>query len=329
MTRKLPCNVYLAAASADERGGIYHCKFDGEQLTVANFYNIDRPMYLCVDGDKLYVLLRGLTPGGTDSGMFVWDIAPDGSLSNPTAPVSTQGLCACHISVLDGVPYAANYLSGNVVRFGGENFAVDAIARHEGTGPHPTRQEAAHTHFVRPTPDGKYLFAVDLGIDTVFTYDKDLKRVSHAHVPAGEGCRHLDYSADGRYVYCANELGSSVTVFANDGGVLTALGTYPALPADFDGQSTAAAIRGADDGSAVYVSHRGMNTVAALPVLADGKLGAPTFVDIGGDSPRDFLIVDGVLIVTNEKTNNVTMYRDGVKLACELSMPNPLCVVVN
>jgi 6-phosphogluconolactonase len=235
-------------------------------------------------------------------------LGANGSLINPTAPVSTEGLCACHISLLDGVPYAANYLSGNVVRFGGENFAVDAIARHEGTGPHPTRQEAAHTHFVRPTPDGKHLFAVDLGIDTIFTYDKDLKRVSHAHVPAGEGCRHLDYSADGRYVYCANELGCSVSVFAYDGVHSKLLETVPTLPADFKKQNTTAAIRVVGD--ELFVSDRGLDAITVFKRVGS-TLVFSYRIPCGGSSPRDFDITpDGrFLICTNEFSDLVTVFE--------------------
>ena len=59
-------------------------------------------------------------------------------------------------------------------------------------------------------------------MDTVFVYDRNLDYVSKARVPDGYGARHLALSPDGKYVYCVNELVSSVTVFAYERGVLEA-----------------------------------------------------------------------------------------------------------
>ncbi len=327
MTRRQPCNVYFAACA--KNGGVWHyVQNENGTLTFVKKYPLDRPMFLAVDGGKMYVLLREMEEGTYRSGMMTFDIAADGSLSNPSPVILSEGKCACHISLSGGKAYAVNYLSGSVVRFG--ESAVDASDRHEGRGPHPTRQEGPHTHFVRETPDGKYLFCVDLGLDTVYVYDKELNVVSTAQVPAGAGCRHLDYSPDGKFVYCANELGSSVTVFAYADGKLTALDTYPALPADFTEQSTAAAIRVSEDGKVVYVSHRGHDSICAFRVTDGGaKLASPVWTKVNGVSPRDFLIVNGMLYATNEKTDNVTVFKvDGQTLTATgeaLSMPAPLC----
>ncbi len=329
MTPRRHFDLYLAACAKPEvGGGIYHYSLEGGRLEKRGYTPVDRPMYLAVEEGKLHVLLRELTEGKLDSGYMTYDLAADGSLENPSAALHTEGRCACHLWLKDGKVYIVNYLSGNVVRI--SDGAVDKIDTHEGSGVHPTRQEAPHTHFVRETPDGKYLLAVDLGIDTIFTYDSELNVVSTATVPAGEGCRHLDYSPDGRYVYCANELGSSVTVFAYDDGKLTRLETYPALPADFDGQSTAAAIRVSEDGKYLYVSHRGHDSVCAFDLCGD-KLANPVWTKICGISPRDFLIVGDILVATNEKTDNATLFRvEGkqlTKLDYELPLPGGLCVV--
>lgn len=328
MIRKQHYNLYFAACTSE--GGIYHYKFDGSRLDLINKYPFDRPTYLCVDGGKLHVLLREPFTGSTDSGLLSCDIEPDGSLVDNSATFSTNGRCACHLSANDGKIYAVNYLSGNVVSFGYSG--VDNSITHEGRGPHPTRQEAPHTHFVRESPDGKYIFAVDLGVDKIFIYDKLLNAVGTASVPAGEGCRHLDYSPDGRFVYCANELGSSITVFIYSDGTLEPLETYKALPANFADISTIAAVRVSDDGRVLYVSHRGHDSICAFDIIGGGSvLANPVWTKVAGVSPRDFIIVGETMFVTNEKTNNVTAFRvDGkrlTKLDCELSMPNPLCVV--
>ncbi len=319
-------NLYFAACAPD--GGIYHYRSHSGKLEFVKKYPLDRPMYLCAADGRLYVLLREPFKDSTDSGLFDYRIAEDGSLCDPTEPISTGGRCACHLSMSDGKIYATNYLSGSVVSVDGHKNVQ--LVTHSGKGPHPTRQEAPHTHFVRESPDGKYLFAVDLGVDRIYIYDHELKYLGEAAVPSGAGCRHLDYSPDGRYVFCANELASSVTVFRYTDCHLEPLSTVPALPKDYTGESTCAAIRVSADGKTLYVSNRGHDSVCAYK-LCDGVLSDPVWTKTDGVSPRDFIIADGIMYVTNEKTDNVTIFQvEGqtlTKLDIELAMPNPLCVV--
>lgn len=324
-------NVYIAACDAN--GGIYHYTLEDGKLSFVRKYDVDRPMWLTIDGNRMFVLLRELT-GNLNSGVMAFDILSDGSLANPTAPVLSGGRCACHSCVSGDRLYVVNYLSGNICAFDKNNLGKGIIAEdmHTGHGVHPKRQEAPHTHFTRETPDGKYVFCVDLGLDTIFVYDKNLKKVGEGKVPAGEGCRHLDYSPDGRYVYCANELGSSVSVFAYEDGKLDLVDTFAALPAGFDGQNTAAAIRVSADGKTLYVSHRGDDSVCAFDITDGGKrLANPVWTKVGGVSPRDINFTDGFMFSANEKSA-VTVFRaDGKKLeklGWSLDMPGALCVAV-
>ena len=324
-------NIYIAAC--DKSGGIYHYKLKDEKLSFVKKYDVDRPMWLTVDRDRMYVLLRELTDD-LNSGVTAFDILPDGSLSEPASPVLSGGRCACHSCVSGDRLYVVNYLSGSICAFDKNDLSKGIIAEdiHSGKGVHPTRQEAPHTHFTRETPDGKYIFCVDLGVDTIFVYDKDLNRVGEGKVPAGEGCRHLEYSKDGKFVYCANELGSSVSVFSYEDGKLGLIDTFAALPSDFDGQNTAAAIRVSDDGRTLYVSNRGHDSVCAFDITDGGRrLSAPVWTKVGGVSPRDINFVDGLMFSANEKSA-VTVFRADkkrlTKLGVSLEMTGALCVVV-
>ena len=312
-------HLYFCACTED--GGIYHYILDGERLEFCEKTDLDKPMYIAIEGEKAYVILKE-TDSATKYGAAVtFDIDGDGKLVNPSKPVSSLGIVPCHVSVNDGDVYMVNYLSGNVVKL------PDTVSTHSGKGPHPTRQTEAHTHFVSPTPDKKYILCTDLGIDSIFTYTPDLKQVSVAKVPDGYGARHLAFSDDGKLVYCVNELVSSVSVFDYDDGKLTYLDTYGCL-SDFKEKNTAAAIR--VKGKYLYISNRGADTVARLEI--DGKsLRLLENTACGGKNPRDFLIVDDLMFCTNEFTNDVTVLKlvDGKPILTEtrLSMPNPLCVV--
>ncbi len=318
-------NIYVAACAPD--GGVYLCDFENEKLSVREFYPFDSPMFLAKSGDKMYIELR--KTDGENSGILECNIAPDGTLSNFGAPVSTKGIVACHLCVHDSDVYCVNYLSGSVSRI--RNGVCDKLDVHTGHGPHPTRQEAAHTHYINVTPDGKYLVSTDLGLDTVYIYDFDLGVHSTAKVPDGHGCRHVVFNHEGTRMYCVNELASTVTVFIYSDGTLVPLGTYPALPPDYDGVSTAAAIRISDDGKYLYVSNRGHDSITCFEITDSDTLEIRSYTPCGGKRPRDFDIKDGYLFSTNEETNDVTVFRcEGPKLTLldtKIDAEGALCVI--
>lgn len=309
-------DIYIS--SCCEEGGVYRYGLSDGRLVLKGKLPLDRPMYTAVDGDKMYIILRAPFEDN-NSGIISADILEDGSLSAPSAPVSTEGVVACHLCIKDGEVFSANYLSGSVNKLG-----VKTVT-HKGSGPNLPRQDMAHCHFTKLSPDGKYILVCDLGLDTVFTYDTDLNEISRAKVPDGHGVRHLAYSEDGRTVYAANELASTVSVFDYSNGVLTLLDTVKALPEDFSGKSTAAAIR--VYGDRLYMSNRGHDSVTVMDIK-DRIPKVIKWVDVCGSSPRDFDIIDGCMICTNEG-GNITVFKisgDTFTLTDNVSCEAVLCV---
>ncbi|MBQ7820943.1 MAG: lactonase family protein [Clostridia bacterium] len=312
-------DIYVA--SCTKTGGIYRYRVSGKKVTLIDSVKLDRPMYLARHKDKMYALLREAYENG-DSGVITYDIADDGSLADPRELGSTQGKCGCHLTVNDDGVYAVNYLSGSVVK------VSEKLVVHSGRGPHPIRQDGPHTHFVCSSPDNKYILVTDLGLDRIFVYDKNLNDVSYADVPAGHGARHLIFSDDGKILYCANELESTVSVFSYNNGVLELKNTVRALPEDYDGENTAAAIRFKD--GMLYVSNRGHDSISCFAINGfDLKL--KSIVPCGGKHPRDFNIFGDLLVCTNMHSNDVTFFRiTGTtleKLDFKLYVDEPLCVI--
>jgi len=269
---------------------------------------------------KLYVVLRAPFENG-ESGVVVYDLDENGTPVNPTPVQSTKGIVACHILADHGDIYCANYLSGSVIKLPGQ------VVQHQGKGPHPTRQDGPHVHFVGLTPEGKYICATDLGLDTVFLYNQDMALHAQAKVPAGHGVRHLVFSPDGRWMFTANELQSTVSVFAYKDGALELVDTCSAIPDGFVGQTTAAAIRYKD--GYIYLSNRGHDSVSKLSF--DGKkLHLLETIPCGGQSPRDFAFAGDWMLCTNQDSNTVTVL-DGKKQFAVLEtipLPEPICVCV-
>lgn len=312
-------DVYIAACG--NGGGIYHYKTDGDQIVFCDKTEVEKPMYFSIEGNKFYAILRDPFCENI-SGVVSFDIDNNGALVNMSDVVSTKGVAGCHLTVNNGDVYAANYLSGSIIKLGGR------LVTHKGIGVNLPRQNTAHCHFTGLTPDKKYILVCDLGLDTVFTYDLDLNLVSKAHVPAGYGCRHIAFSDDGKLAYCINELISSITVFKYNDGVLTPLKTYKALPDDFSGTNTAAAVR--VDNGFLYASNRGHNSIAVFKIDGE-KLCEPEFFSCEGEGPRDININGDYLFSANQQTNDVTIFKitkGKLKFIKKLSaMPDSLCVV--
>lgn len=323
-------DVYVA--SCVEAGGIYHYKMYESKLQLVEVTRMDRPMYMIIEDDRMYILLRAPFDNG-ESGVVIYDIDDTGRLINPTEIISTSGKVACHIAVHREFIYCANYISGNVVRLPNpkNTLTMDgrtvSMATHQGKGVHPTRQEGPHTHFVGLTPDEKYLCVTDLGLDTIFIYNLDMTLHYMAKVPEGHGVRHLAFSEDGKWMFAVNELMSTVAAFSYCDGELELVDSCLAIPDSFEGETTSAAIRVKD--GAVYISNRGHDTIAKVSFV-NGKLCPGEWFDCKGNTPRDFIFADDMILCANQDANTVTVLdgSNGFKLTGRANVETPICVCV-
>jgi len=311
-------HVYIASCTVD--GGIYHYHLDPTgTLDLVNITAMDSPKYMVIADGKMYIVRNDAASNG--SGIQVYELDADGNLTNPSDVMPTMGTEGCHIAVVGDNVYCANYGSGSIIKM------PDRLVQHTGKGINPDRQAGPHAHFVGLTPDGNYLLAIDLGVDTVFQYDLDLNLVARTSIPAGHGPRHLVFSDDGRYCFIANELISSVTVCAYRNERLTVLDTVSTLPEGYMDVSYCAAIRWKDD--KIYVSNRGHNSVAVMS-FADETLTLTSTFDCGGDFPRDMHLCGAFLLCTNQLSDDVTVFKadaDGsYALVNTIHVKTPLCV---
>ncbi len=313
-------NIYIA--SCDQYGGIYRFGMDKTgKLTKPVFTQMDRPMYMVIKDGKMYILLRAPFEDNNESGLIVYDIDENGELINPSEIKSTKGEVACHLTVDEKNIYCVNYISWSVIRLPEEKIIV-----HEGKGINPKRQECAHTHFVGVTPDNKFIIVTDLGLDTIFIYDKNLNFKNKAQVPKGHGARHLIFSDDGKYCFVANELKSTVSLLEYNRGELKYIDTISCLPEGYSRETTASAIRFNED--CIYVSNRGLDSISVLK-NQNGKLIYKDTYSCNGKFPRDFDIIGNYIICTNEKSNSITVLdkNNFNVLYTENNIKSPICVV--
>ncbi len=310
--------TFLAVSSHAEKGGIYNVSMDTEtgDMETSLWCALPGANYLLYDaGRKLFFATVNRIGGGEKTG-GVARIGKDGKLAGI---YSAGGFNTCHLALSpDGKRlYTAQYSDGTMSEY---LLAPDGtpgepkVFRKAGTGVLP-RQECPHSHFVGFTPDGKCLFCVDLGLDTVFFYpyreDTGISgEPAEACVPFGEGPRHLVFSPEGTQFFVANELGSTVTNFARGRGEIHEIETLTTLLQEPVIENWPGAIRLSPDGKYLYISNRGDDSISQF-VRVRNRMKLLRVTGCGGHWPRDFAFSpDGKFAVTaNERSGNLASFR--------------------
>jgi 6-phosphogluconolactonase len=240
----------------------------------------------------------------------------------------------------------ANYTGGTVamlpVLADGALGEATATVRHEGSGTETARQSAPHPHCIVPDPANRFALVADLGIDRVVVYRLDadggrLTRAAEGVLRPGAGPRHLAFGRDGRVVYVANELDSTVTAFRYDPetGALTAMRTVPASAGGAAARNYPADLHVHPSGRFVYVSNRGHDAIGVFAVDArTGELTPASQTPTGGSWPRNFGIEpDGrLLLVANQRGDSVVSFRVSDETGAltptghRVEIPSPVCI---
>jgi len=320
--------------------GIHVYRFDPQSGSLSPLSSVQtvNPSYLVVGRGNRTVYAVNELPGdngpATEHGgvsAFSFD-AVSGQLKL-LDHVSSQGNDPCYLSLSPDGRYlfVANY---SVASDPGGSFAVlpvkgdgslgDAVlsVHHDGRGPMKGRQDSAHVHSTVMSPDGRYLFAQDLGTDKlyVYRYTPDGSRgllspteTRYVQMGAGSGPRHLVFDALGKYAYLTSELAATVTVLRYRDGTLETLQTLPLAAPGFKGKQGAAAVHLSADGRFLYVSNRGdANEIVIFAVNAgDGSLTLVGRQPTLGRTPREFAIDPSGhwLIVGNQESDTVYVFR--------------------
>ena len=146
------------------------------------------------------------------------------------------------------------------------------------------------------TPDGKYICIVDLGTDRVKLYSTATGAFVRDVIttPAGAGPRHIVFHPNGRFAFLLFELENYVTSYRYEDGNFTPIQQHTLTPEGFTDFSKAAAIKLSADGSELYCSNRGHDSITAFNVDAEtGRLEWLANTKLDGQYPRDFQFMPG------------------------------------
>ena len=331
--------AYIGHYTDESRIGIRTVSIDTETgaIEVLGAVPIDNAIWMVQNrgGDVLYATCEG--------GLAAYRANGGGALAE-FSHLSLPGLTApCHAALSpDGTRLAwaeyRNGVIGLVALTADGSFVVDSLKtlRHEGRGFSSPRQDSAHAHCVQFAPDGKYLFAVDLGLDEVKAYDPDsLAEIAGKtlHVASGHGPRHLVFHPSGAWAAIDFELANRVALYRYRGGEAACVARPPCqgvfedcsnlstLPEDYPGPSQCAAVKFSEDGGELYVSNRGHDSLAVFTVdTAAGTLARRGVLPLGGSFPRAFAFAPGgnLLVVCLKKSGVVRAYAYD-RAACRLA----------
>lgn len=321
-------SVYIGTYTGSSSQGIYRTTLDlatGELAEPVLAAEATNPSFIEIHptGRFLYAVSESGREGSVSA--FAVD-ADTGDLALLNRQPS-GGAGPCHVNVDHGGRniLVANYGGGSAsvipMRPDGTLGEPTGFVQHTGFGPNARRQRGPHAHSVEISPDDRFAFVADLGIDKIMIYRLDVETGTlaandppFATLPPGAGPRHFTFHPGGRYAYVINELNCTMTAFTYDAaaGTLAEIQTVPTLPIGFDGTNTCAEIRVHPSGRFLYGSNRGHNSIVVYRIdLARGTLSFVEHETDGIRTPRNFNIdpTGTFCLVANQDGDDVVVFR--------------------
>ncbi len=297
--------VYLGTGTQE---GIFLAQLDsetGELSGLKNAVKTASPVSLAISKNKKFIFAVGRQKGVKEGFVSSFARSADGSLKLINAQGSV-GSGACHLSLdkSSGCLFVANYGSGCVNSFkvdkAGVISKVVSHHQHEGASVNLERQKGPHAHSIYSSPDNKFVYSADLGIDKVMIYKlnaetAELTKAGEAKTPAGGGARHMVFSKNGDTLYVLNELSLTVSKFSRDamtGGLkLEKTSTVvDVFTADINGPRTCSEIQLSADGKYLYAATRDLDDKGLDKISVLGSADLALFQEHQTDAkiPRHF-----------------------------------------
>lgn len=349
-------DVWIGTSPRKPSEGIYHCLLDtssGKLTEPQLAAEISGPGFLALHPDEHHLYAVGKLEGVPS--VVAYRIVEHGGKSrlelDNALPIGDGTAAHVAVDATGKMLLTAQYGGGSVAAFslkadGSLDRATNLIKHEGGSRVVPGRQDAPHAHWVGFSPDNRFAFVPDLGLDKVVIYKVDPQMAQltfhgYGEVPAGGGPRHMKFHPNGKNIYVLNELALSVTVFdyKPDTGTMIAKQTIPTVAPELLEKETfksASEIRVHPSGKFVYSANRGHDTITAFRVNpTTNELSVIEVEPVRGATPRNFnldpsgrwLLAAGqdshtlASFAVNTETGELTYNRSNV------TAPSAICVL--
>jgi 6-phosphogluconolactonase len=286
-----------------------------------------------------------------DEGVEAFKILPDGDLASINK-VGIDGMRGCYLSTDEQGKYlfAAGYHDGKVTVLSicqdGSLGQIREGIFHRGLGSVAERNFRPHVNCVQLTPDGKYLCAVDNGIDHIKIYHLNkengkLKLVDILRCELESAPRLIIFSEDGRFAYLISELSNEIRVFTYDGsGELPQFESIQCVKTFISSRRNCAAsgMKLSRDGEYLYCSSAGDNTASIFKVdKKTGRIERICVLPVSGYYPKDVDVFpdNRHLIALNHESNEIKTfaidYENKIFLqkGRPLKIETPNCILIS
>lgn len=318
--------------------GLYTFALDQKsgKATVLDSLAMRDPSYVTVarGGKMLYAVSE--RPDSTASLSAIRLNAQSGKMALLNTQL-TGGADPCYVETRGNIALTANYTGGSMSVFpikadGSLAPRSELFIGHITDQPAP--QNVPHIHMARFLT-GSTILVSDFSADQLLRLRTDGKRVWADGVAGkllpGSAPRHIEFSADHRFVYVMSEMAGTVTVFRNSKANLERIQT---IASDSVGGRGGADIHLSHDGKYLYASNR-LKADGISIFKVNGKTGKLTKVGyvLTGIHPRNFNITpnDRFLLCACRDSNVIEVYRRNtatgmLTLSSRIPMKKPVCV---
>jgi 6-phosphogluconolactonase len=344
--------VYIGTYTDKASKGIYAFRFEpstGKTTPLGLMAETPNPAFLAVSPNHRFLYAVNWKGNDAVKGDTVSAYAIDPKTGKLTFlnKVESRGAMPTNLTIdhtgktLLVVCYGGGNVTGYQILPDGRLSEPTAFDQHTGKSVH--REPGPHAHGVIVSPDNRYAFVAELGLDQVYTYRLNAAKGTLARsdppfvqVPPGTGPRHLAIHPNGRFLYVNDETRPAVTVFQVNEGKLQQIQELPSVPPEYKGRNATAEIQIDRAGKFVYVSNRGHDSIAVFAVdQAKGALTPVEHVSTKGKTPRNFSLdpTGSYLFAANQNSDTIYQFRVDPKTGRltetgeVLQAPTPVCVL--
>ncbi|MFB9054500.1 lactonase family protein [Formosa undariae] len=305
----------------------------------------ENPSFLTLSSDKKNLIAANEIDSDGSGAITSFAIEKDSLIFKNTIP--SGGTNPCFVAAnSDNYVLAANYSSGTVgllsLKEDGSLSDLLATQKHIGKGT-TSRQEAPHAHSAWFEPHSNTIISIDLGTNQLWFSQIDTE--TNALQPTepllldmaeGAGPRHLSFHPNSKWIYVLNELNNTVTrIEKSSDKEYLIKESISTLPSDYNKENTSADIHISNDGSFLYTSNRGHNSIAIYKVdKTNGTLALIGYESTHGKDPRNFSLSpsNGFIVVANQNSDNLVSFKRDTETGTlqfvdEINAPTPVCVL--
>ena len=346
----MPQTIFISSFDKGENAAIHAFSFNtntGSLTATAKYTDIERPFYLAKSPDNrcLYSIDKF-----SEGRVAAFQIVDGNGTLKRLNDQSAGGAASCYLDVdkTGKTLVVANYSGGSIASMpigkDGSLGEAKVVKQHGGSNIDPKRQGEPHAHCIKISPDNRFAYLADLGLDQILIYSLSPDtstltphRQGFARTLPGAGPRHLTFHPTRPLMYVINELHNSVTCFDYDvtNGYLFEQGTITTLPEGYTDRTHTADIRITSNGKFLYGTNRGHDSIASYAIADNGGLSPIAIQCSGGAGPQNIAIIDDRwLLCANMPGGNVNVFQidqDSGKLTQtdhSVSIPSPSCIVV-